>query len=135
MSATSSPEKSHPLRAPWKAKLSKWRAIYYIFDVSDGKGYVGSAYGNSNLRGRWRGYTAKGHGGNQLLRNRQPINFRFSILQRVSPDMDAADMIRLEATWKERLHIRAPFWPERQLTFLHAEERPTTANGLSRIAA
>jgi hypothetical protein len=77
--------------------------------VSDGKGYVGSAYGDSNLLGRWLGYAAGGHGGNVLLRNRQPGNFRFSILQRVSPDMDAADVIRLEATWKERLHTRAPF--------------------------
>lgn len=27
----------------WKLALSQWRGIYYIFDVSDGKGYVGSA--------------------------------------------------------------------------------------------
>ena len=33
------------LPTPWKSKLSEWRAIYYIFDESDGKGYVGSAYG------------------------------------------------------------------------------------------
>lgn len=32
------------LPSRWKAKLSEWRAIYYIFDASDGKGYVGSAY-------------------------------------------------------------------------------------------
>jgi hypothetical protein len=97
------------LPTPWRAKLSEWRAIYFIFDVSDGKGYVGSAYGGSNLLGRWRSYAAKEHGGNQLLKSRQPGNFRFSILQRVSPDMDAADVIRLEATWKDRLHTRAPF--------------------------
>lgn len=93
---------------PWKAKLSEWRAIYYIFDVSDGKGYVGSAYGETNLLGRWLGYAAHGHGGNALLRQRDPKHFRFSILQRVSPDMDAADVIRLEGTWKERLHTRSP---------------------------
>lgn len=29
----------------WQAKLAEWRGIYYIFDTSDGKGYVGSAYG------------------------------------------------------------------------------------------
>ena len=96
------------LPKPWKSKLSEWRAIYYIFDVSDGKGYVGSAYGGTNLLGRWLGYAARGHGGNILLRQREPKHFRFSILQRVSPDLDAADVIRLEATWKERLHTRAP---------------------------
>jgi hypothetical protein len=90
----------------WKAKLSEWRAIYYIFDTSDGKGYVGSAYGETNLLGRWLGYAARGHGDNVLLRQRDSNEFRFSILQRVSPDMDPNDVIRLEATWKERLHTR-----------------------------
>lgn len=93
----------------WRAKLSEWRAIYYIFDTSDGKVYVGSAYGGENLLGRWLNYGAKGHGGNVLLRQRDPKNFRFTILQRVSPDMESADVIRLEATWKERLHTRQPW--------------------------
>src|SRR5437763_938679 len=73
----------------WRAKLSEWRAIYYIFDASDGKGYVGSAYGEVNLLGRWLGYAAAGHGGNRLLRLREPKHVQFSILQRVSPDKDA----------------------------------------------
>ncbi len=96
------------LPSRWKAALSQWRGIYYIFDGTDGKGYVGSAYGADNLLGRWRNYVATGHGGNRLLRQRDPHRFRFSILQRVSPDMDADDVIRLEGNWKERLHTRAP---------------------------
>lgn len=92
----------------WKALLSQWRGIYYIFDSSDGKGYVGSAYGKSNLLGRWRSYAASGHGGNKLLKKRDPQHFHFGILQRVSPDMDEADVIQLETTWKQRLHTRAP---------------------------
>jgi len=93
----------------WKSALNEWRCIYYIFDTSDGKGYVGSAYGDNNLLGRWLNYGARGHGGNRLLRHRDPQNFRFSILERVSPDMDASDVIHLETTWKERLHTRQPF--------------------------
>ena len=93
----------------WKSALSQWRGIYYIFDVFDGKGYVGSAYGESNLLGRWLNYAASGHGGNALLRKRDPRHFRFTILQRVSPDMDPNDVIRLEGTWKERLHTRPPY--------------------------
>ena len=50
----------------WKSALSQWRGIYYIFDGSDGKGYVGSAYGRSNLLGRWQAYAASGHGGSTL---------------------------------------------------------------------
>ncbi|HSZ75142.1 MAG TPA: GIY-YIG nuclease family protein, partial [Rhizomicrobium sp.] len=92
-----------------KAQISEWRAIYYIFDVSDKKGYVGSAYGADNLLGRWLNYAASGHGGNRLLRGRDPQNFRFTILERVSPDMDSESVTALESTWKERLHTRDPF--------------------------
>lgn len=92
----------------WKSALSQWRGVYYIFDGSDGKGYVGSAYGRDNILGRWLGYAASGHGGNTLLRNRDARNFQFTILQRVSPDMEPSELIRLERTWKERLHTLAP---------------------------
>lgn len=92
----------------WQAILSQWRGVYFIFDEADGKGYVGSAYGGENLLGRWRNYAASGHGGNRLLRQHNPKSFRFTILQRVSPDMDADDVIRLESSWKDRLHTRAP---------------------------
>lgn len=94
------------LPSTWKAALRQWRGIYYIFDQSDEKGYIGSAYGSENLLGRWQDYAKRGHGGNKRLRERKPDNFRFSILQRVSPDLDAADVIQLEATWKDRLHTR-----------------------------
>ena len=92
----------------WKSALLQWRGIYFIFDVSDGKGYVGSAYGESNLLGRWLNYAASGHGGNLLLRKRNPKNFRFSILQTVSLDMDVAEIVKLETSWKQRLHTGAP---------------------------
>lgn len=97
------------LPAPWRSALSQWRGIYYISDASDGKAYVGSACGNENLLGRWKAYSDNGHGGNRLLRKRNPDDFQFTILQRVSPDMDAADVIHLENTWKERLHTREPY--------------------------
>lgn len=96
------------LQDSWRARLCEWRAIYYIFDVSDGKGYLGSAYGEDNLDRRWQVYATTRHGGNRLLRDRDPANFRFTILQRVEPDMDAEDVIRLENTWKKRLHTRFP---------------------------
>jgi hypothetical protein len=92
----------------WKVTLEQWRGIYYIFDISDGKGYVGSAYGSSNLLGRWKNYASSGHGNNKLLRNRNSKNFIFTILQRVSPDMSADEVIRLESRWKDRLHTRSP---------------------------
>jgi hypothetical protein len=93
----------------WQAKLAEWRGIYFIFDMLDGKGYVGSAYGAENILGRWRQYAASGHGGNRLLRKREPQNFRFTILELVSPNMDPNDVIRLESSWKDRLHTRQPY--------------------------
>lgn len=93
----------------WRAALAQWRGIYYIFDTSDAKGYVGSAYGEANIHGRWMNYAARGHGGNKLLKDRDPRNFRFSVLQRVSPDMNADELIRLEGSWKVRLSTRQPY--------------------------
>ena len=92
----------------WSEILSQWRGIYYIFDRSERKGYVGSAYGEENVLGRWRNCAARGNGGNRLLRGRDPQNFEFSILERTSRDMPAEEVIAREVTWKVRLHSRAP---------------------------
>jgi hypothetical protein len=91
-----------------KTALAEWRGIYYILDTSDRKGYVGSAYGKQNLPGRWLAYSSRGHGGNVLLRKCDPFNFRFTILQRLSPDAEVAEVVALESAWKARLHTRAP---------------------------
>lgn len=96
------------LPVSWKAALAQWRGIYFIFDLASGKGYVGSASGTQNLLGRWTGYAASGHGGNKLLKTCDPENLVFSILQRVSPDMEASEVVALESAWKERLHSRSP---------------------------
>ena len=57
----------------WQAKLSEWRGIYYIFDTSDGKGYVGSAYSYDNILGDGGGMPRQamaeiGSFGNVILR-------------------------------------------------------------------
>jgi len=94
------------LPSNWQASLREWRGIYYILDSCDGRGYVGAAYGTENILGRWLNYRVSGHGGNKELRKRNPTTFQFSILQRVSPDMSADEVIQLEQTWKIRLHTR-----------------------------
>ncbi len=97
------------LRGSWRARLSEWHGIYLIFDESDGKSYVGSAYGRDNILGRWDVYVRNGHGGNRELRDRDPRNFRFTILERLAPDLPPEDVISKESSWKLRLHTRAPF--------------------------
>jgi hypothetical protein len=92
----------------WRDTLRQWRGIYYIYDRSAMKGYVGSAYGkDKNILGRWDTHAASG-GDAVLLRERNPENFVFSILQLVSPVEETENVIALETTWKDRLHTRSP---------------------------
>lgn len=88
--------------------LESWRGIYLIKDISDGLCYVGSAYGQDNLLGRWLGYGRSGHGGNLLLRGRAAENFQFSILERLAETADPRQVVARENTWKTRLSTRAP---------------------------
>lgn len=96
------------LPASWRSAMKQWRGIYFIFDKGSGMGYVGSAYGSDNILGRWLGYASSGHGGNQLLRRCRAEDLEFSVLQLVAQDSEAATVIALENSWKERLHTRSP---------------------------
>ena len=80
-------------------------------DVGGERARVWSAHGEANLFGRWRDYAATGHGGNELLRRRNPATLRFSASERASPDTDPAEVVRPEASWKKRLHARSPSEP------------------------
>jgi hypothetical protein len=93
----------------WVNNLKAWRGIYLIHDRSDGKGYVGSAYGAENIYGRWLGYATSGDGGNKLLRERKPADFLFSVLERVGPDAAPEDVVALETSWKTRLHTYSSY--------------------------
>ncbi|MBC7155191.1 MAG: GIY-YIG nuclease family protein [Rhodobacteraceae bacterium] len=90
----------------WAARLAEWRGVYLIVDESDGARYVGAAYGENNLLGRWQAHVAGAQGVTRDLAARETRNFRFSILERVSPDMPPEDVIRLEQTWMDRLATR-----------------------------
>lgn len=89
-----------------RARLREWRGVYLIVDESDGQRYVGSAYGEENLWGRWSKHVARDRGVTKELRRRDPSQFQFSILERVSPDMAADEVIALEYSWMNRLHTR-----------------------------
>lgn len=97
------------LPSTWRGALSQWRGVYLIVDQSDGQQYVGSACGAENLLQRWRDYARTGHGGNKLLRARDPSSFRFSILQLVAPDLPRLEVEEIESSWKDRLRSRTPY--------------------------
>lgn len=92
------------LPARWAERLSQWRGVYLIVDQADGARYVGSAYGADNLLGRWRTHVAGDKGVTVELALRDPAGFRFSVLELVAPAAVAAEVIRIEQGWKERLH-------------------------------
>lgn len=92
----------------WKNGIRQWRGIYLLFDAATGKRYVGSATGHENMLSRWQDYAATGHGGNKHLKGLEPENFRFTVLQLTAPDLPAEDVVRLESSWKNRLHTRHP---------------------------
>jgi len=95
------------LPSDWAASLREWRGIYLIVDQSDGERYVGSAYGDENLWGRWRAHVSGDRGVTVELQKRDPNDFRFSILERVSPDMTINDIVPIENNWKARLDTTA----------------------------
>ena len=88
----------------WQARLREWRGIYLIVDETAGARYVGAAYGEENILGRWQAHVASDRGVTKHLGQRDPHKFRFAILERVSPDMPTDDVIALEHTWMNRLH-------------------------------
>lgn len=90
----------------WKARLEQWRGIYLITDQTKGGRYVGSAYGETNILGRWQAHTAGKSGVTVELAKLNPNNFRFSILELVSPTAHMDLVMKLEASWKHRLHTR-----------------------------
>ena len=97
----------------WKTALENQKAVYLIVDIKTGKKYVGSAYGDNMLLGRWRNYIANGYGGNKLLK---PLdfayikeNFKYSILEIFKSSVDDEIIINRESFWKEVLLTRTEF--------------------------
>ena len=72
--------------------------------------YVGSAYGQDMILGRWRNYVSNGHGGNIELK-KIPFdyikeNFRYSTLDIFKSTIDDTVIIQRESWWKETLLTR-----------------------------
>lgn len=90
----------------WRSALSSVNGVYLIRDKSTGKLYVGSAYGDQGIYGRWKAYATTGHGGDKLLVNLDHSNFEFSILEITPFTLSAQEVIQIENKWKDRLGTR-----------------------------
>lgn len=98
----------------WKVALSSVFGIYLISDEKAGKHYVGSAYGDEGIWGRWRSYVNSYHASNEDLvelfeRKSEKYfrkHFKFSILEIISSSSTKEDVINKESLWKRKLFSR-----------------------------
>jgi len=94
----------------WKTALQNQKGVYLMTDTSNGKMYVGSAYGENMILGRWRAYVKSGNGGNvglkQLTFDHIKQNFKYSILDIYKSTTDDQIIINRESWWKEVLQSR-----------------------------
>ena len=102
----------------WKVALENMKGIYIIVDRSNGKKYVGSAYGEGGIWARWSSYVySDGHGYNDELvdvisKNGVQYacdNFQLALLETLSMKSDQDTVIHRESFWKEVLFTRSQF--------------------------
>jgi hypothetical protein len=104
-------------RPDWKAALENVKGVYLIADRSNGKKYVGSAYGDAGVWARWNCYMGTGHGWNDELTTlivREGLdyarrNFRISLLEYRPAKTDDKVILEREGYWKEALLSRGQF--------------------------
>jgi len=94
----------------WKRMLTATKGIYMISDTVSGKLYVGSAYGDEGIWGRWSKYVnSNGHGDNKTLKElienspNYADNFQFSILMLLPRTITAVEAIKKERLFKNKL--------------------------------
>lgn len=97
----------------WVTALRSVGGVYLIADESNGKLYVGSAYGEDGIWGRWENYATNGHGGNKdlmaLLKEKgkgHASKFMFSILEICDLISTRDEVLARECHWKNVLLSR-----------------------------
>lgn len=104
-------------KSDWKDNLKEQKGIYVILDKSNGKKYIGSAYGDNGIWSRWCCYAGTAHGGNDELVElieKEGVeyareNFQLSILEIWPKRTDNETIINRENHWKEVLLSRGDF--------------------------
>ncbi len=94
----------------WKTALQNQKGVYLITDTSNGRMYVGSAYGDEMILNRWRSYVKTVHGNNVELKGLELTHmqnyFRYSILDIFKSTTDSQVIIERESWWKHVLMTR-----------------------------
>jgi hypothetical protein len=104
-------------KSDWKAALENIKGVYLITDLSNGKRYVGSAYGEFGIWSRWSCYISNGHGWNDELtklikekgKDYARENFVFSLLEYRPMKTDDKAVTDRECYWKEVMLSRGKY--------------------------
>ena len=111
------------ISAEWRAKLESRKGVYLITDKKTGKLYVGSAYGDKGILGRWETYLNSGFDSDEKENGKYPNkklrelvekksikyiqdNFQYSILETFTEDVPDEYIIARESWWKDILLSR-----------------------------
>ncbi len=95
--------------ADWKGALENVKGVYVIMDKTNGKKYIGAAYGDGGIWSRWADYMNTGHGGNDDLTElieKEGLeyakdNFKLSLLEYRSMKTDDGVIQNREKYWKK----------------------------------
>ena len=96
----------------WRDKLSTVAGIYLISHKERPELYVGSAYGENGVWGRWKTYSKNSTGGNKglIIEHEADENFGkncyWSMLQALPLNTPKAEVIKAESLWKAKLGTR-----------------------------
>src|SRR5690606_9268592 len=94
----------------WKTALQNQKGVYLLTDASNGKMYIGSAYGENMILGRWRSYLKTGHGGHVGLRrltyDHTKQILRYAMLNKYKGTTGYQLILSRESWWKGTLQNR-----------------------------
>lgn len=97
----------------WHRMLAAVAGVCLILDSVTGKQYVGSAYGEAGILGRWSTYVDSGHAANKQLLDlvagdaEYARHFRFTILRTLPRTLTQPEVIAFEVLYKKKLGSRA----------------------------
>jgi hypothetical protein len=91
------------LPAVWKEVLRNKKGIYLLTCPRTKEQYVGKADGQDGFLQRWLEYARTGHGGNVVLKRREPSDYQVSILEEAGTIFD---FDKAESLWKNKLQTR-----------------------------
>lgn len=98
----------------WHRMLKEVAGVYLITDTKTGMQYVGSAYGENGILGRWNTYAKTPSGGNKMLEellakngDGYARNFQYTILRTLPRTLTPKEVITYEGLYKKKLGSRA----------------------------